>query len=308
MILAAGLGTRLAPLSELRPKPVMPVRGIPLIAYALAWLAHHGVREVIVNLHPMPGLVRAAAERWAPPGLALHFSDEPAPLGTGGGIRRAVSFLRESDPSLVMAGDMILDLDLAPLAELHRAEGHAATLVLRRDPRAARFGTIGSDGAGRVRRIASRFDLGGERESGVYLSVNLFAAKLLDTLPARDAFGHLDEWLAPRLRAGAHDVRGALLEPSACAWEPVGTPAEYLAANLAPLRLGYFDPDERARAAGVRIEGDVVIGTGARIGTGAVLSRCVVWDGEVVPEGCRARDAVFAGGRIHPCGPVGTEP
>ena len=68
MILAAGLGTRMQPLSALRPKPILPVRGVPLLAYPLAWLAHHGVREVIVNLHHFPDATRAVAEVWAPPG------------------------------------------------------------------------------------------------------------------------------------------------------------------------------------------------------------------------------------------------
>ena len=162
MILAAGLGTRLRPLSSLRPKPILPVRGIPLLAYPLAWLAHHGVDEVIVNLHHFPDATRAVAEVWAPPGLRVHFSEEPVLLDTGGGIRRAANFLRESDPSLVIAGDMILDLDLQPLLARHRERGDAATLVLREDPRAARFGTIGIDAASRLRRIARRFDLGGE--------------------------------------------------------------------------------------------------------------------------------------------------
>ena len=116
MILAAGLGTRMRPLSSLRPKPILPVRGIPLLAYPLAWLAHHGVDEVIVNLHHFADATRAVAEVWAPPGLRVHFSEEPLLLDTGGGIRRAAAFLRESDPSLVIAGDMLLDLDLAPMS------------------------------------------------------------------------------------------------------------------------------------------------------------------------------------------------
>jgi NDP-sugar pyrophosphorylase family protein len=254
MILAAGLGTRMRPLSELRPKPVLPVRGIPLLAWPLAWLARHGVREAIVNLHHLPEATRAAAEGWTPPGLALHFSEEPLLLGTGGGMRRAAAFLRESDPSLVLAGDALFDLELAPLVARHRERGDAVTLVLRDDPRAERFGTIGIDAAGRVRRIAHRFDLRGESSAGVYVSVNLIAARAFDTLPAREVFGHLDEWLAPRLAAGAEDVRGELLAASRCAWEPVGTPAEYLAANLDPPAVSYFDADARARALGVRLE------------------------------------------------------
>ena len=299
MILAAGLGTRIRPLSDLRPKPILPVRGIPLVAYPLAWLADVGVTEVILNLHHMAGATRAAAEAWAPPGLALHFSDEPELLGTGGGIRRAAAFLRDSDPSLILAGDMICDFDLRGLVAAHRARGDAATLVLRQDPRAESFGTIGVDAAGRVRRIARRFDLGGEERSGVYVSVNLFAARIFDSLPDREVFSHLDDWLAPRLAAGARDVCGEVLAPADCLWEPVGTAVEYLEANLRPQRLSYFDADARARATGTRIEGDLVIGAGAALGRGVALERAVVWDGERVPDGFRGRNGVFAGGAFH---------
>ena len=74
MILGAGLGTRLRPLTDLRPKPALPVRGLPVLAYTLALLARHGVREVAINLHHLPDQVRAVAERHRPEGMALHFS------------------------------------------------------------------------------------------------------------------------------------------------------------------------------------------------------------------------------------------
>jgi len=303
MILAAGLGTRMRPFSDLLPKPVLPVLGIPLVAWPLAWLARHGVTEVVLNLHHLPDATRAAAEAWAPPGLALHFSEEPVLLGTGGGIRRAARFLRESDPSLVVSGDMICDLDLGALVARHRTRGDRATLALRADPRAERFGTIGIDAAGRVRRIARRFDLGGESAAGVNVSVYLFAARAFDSLPERDVFNHLDDWLAPALAAGADDLRGEVLPPEALLWEPVGTPAEYLATNLRRPVVSYFDAAARARALGVRLEPDLVIGAGARLGAGVRLRRAVVWGGESVPDGFAGEDGVFAGGRFHRCAP-----
>lgn len=300
MILGAGLGTRLRPLTELRPKPAVPVRGLPLVAYPLALLAAHGVRDVVINVHHHPAILMEAAERTAPPGLALHFSQEETLLGTGGGLRRAATFLRESDPCVILAGDMLLDVDLGALVREHRERGDAWTLLLRDDPRGESFGTIGIDPAGRIRRIGRRFDLGGEQRAGLYAHVTIVAARAFDTMPDADAFEHLRGWLAPELAAGATDIRGALLGPAACTWEPVGTPAEYLAANLAPPALSYLDPDASARAAGARIEPGLVIGAGAEIGAGARLEDVVVWDGERVPAGSRLRRGVFAGGRFHP--------
>jgi NDP-sugar pyrophosphorylase family protein len=302
MIVGAGLGTRLRPLTDLCPKPAVPVRGVPLVAYQLALLAYHGVREVAINVHHLPELLIEAASRHCPPGLAIRFSHEAELLDTGGGVRRVAGFLRESDPCLLLGADMLLDADLARLVRLHRERGDAWTMLLRDDPRADRFGSVGVDAAGRVRRIGRRFALPGEMRAGVYVWANVVAARAFDHMPDREVFSHLDDWIAPWLAAGAADVRGEVLAPAECTWEPVGTPREYLDANLAPPRLGYFDPDPLARARGVRFEAECVIGAGASLGPGASLRRVVVWDGERVPAGFRAADGVYAGGAFHACG------
>ena len=300
MIVAAGLGTRLRPLSNLRPKPALPVRGIPLIGYTLALLARHGVTEVIVNVHHLPEVLMDAARRHCPAGVTLEFSVEREILDTGGGIRRVASFLRESDPSLIVAGDMLLDTDLSELVAAHRAQQDAVTMLLRaNDERADSFGTIGVDRAGRVRRIADRFDLGEEYRCGIYTWVNVVAARAFDSLPDREVFSHLNDWIAPLLSTGAQDIRAEVAEPSECLWEPVGTPAEYLAVNLEPARLSYGDAVAEAQSSGARCDADLIIGAGAVIGTGARLQRAVVWDGERVDDGLQASDGVFAGGRFQ---------
>jgi mannose-1-phosphate guanylyltransferase len=304
MIVAAGLGTRLRPLSELRPKPAMPVRGIPLIAYQLALLSHSGVSETTINVHHLPDVLQAAAERYKPPGMTLHFSIERELLDTGGGIRRVADFLRESDPCLILGGDMLLDADLTGLIAQHETRRDAITMLLRDDPRTRTFGSIGVDAEGCVRRIGKRFDLGGEQAAGIYTWVNVVAARAFDRLPEREVFSHLDHWIAPMLADGARDIRGIVTQDTQCVWEPVGTPEEYLAANLTPRSLSYIDPDQRARREGARIESNLIIGAGATLEPGASLSRAVVWDGEHVPAGTRGSGGVFAGGAFHSCEPV----
>jgi len=304
MIVAAGLGTRLRPLSDLRPKPALPVRGIPLITYTLALLARHGVTEVVVNAHHLPDALMEAARRHCPAGVTLQFSIESEILDTGGGIRRVANFLRESDPCLILAGDMLLDTDLSRLVAIHRSRKDAFTLLLRaRDERAGSFGTIGVDRDDRVCRIADRFDLGEETRSGIYTWVNVVAARAFDTLPERDVFSYLNDWVAPQLSAGAQDIRAEVAEPIDCLWEPVGTPAEYLAVNLDPVRLSYREAIAGAQRNGAHCEGDLVIGAGALIGTGANLRRAVIWDGERVDDGLQASGGVFAGGKFHRCDP-----
>ncbi len=301
MIVAAGLGTRLRPLTELRPKPALPVRGIPLIAYTLALLARHGVTEVIINAHHLPDILMDAARRHCPLDMELRFSIEAELLHTGGGIRRVADFLRQSDPCLIVAGDMLLDADLSALVAAHRARGDAWTMLLRAgDSREQTFGTIGVDSENRVRRIGTRHDLGGEHRAGLYAWANVVAARAFDSLPEREIFSHFDGWIAPELALGATDIRGEILASDDFVWEPVGTPAEYLAANLDPIRLSYQDAIADAQRAGARVDGDVVIGAGAELGPGVKLRRAVIWDGEQVPDGLEASNGCFAGGAFHP--------
>jgi hypothetical protein len=180
--------------------------------------------------------------------------------------------------------------------------------VLRRDPRAADFGTIGVDRTGRMRRIGRRFDLGGEVDSGVYTWVNVVSARAFDTLPAREVFSHLDDWWMPELARGSDEIGAVVLGPEGCAWEPVGTLAEYLHANFALPALSYLDPDARARALGARLLPEAVLGTGAEVPPDATLERVVVWAGERVPRGFVGRSGVFAGGRFHALGGEAAEP
>lgn len=301
MILAAGLGTRLRPLSALRAKPALPVRGIPVIAHLLQLLSHHGVTEIIVNLHHLADGLEAVLERYRPSGMGIELSREEEPLGTGGGIRRAAAFLSQSDPSLVLAGDMILDVDLRGLAKRHRSRRDLATLLLLRDGRQAQFGTIGVDGEGAVRRIGNSFDQGGETEAAVFSGVRLFSPGVFDAWPEADAFEDLRDWLVPRIQDGMA-VRGEIVAPEDFVWRPVGTPHEYLAVNFEPPSLSFWDADAVATSEGTQLTPDCIVGADSHVEAGAQLRRCVVWDGEHVPGQMTAENGVFAGGRFHACG------
>ena len=145
---------------------------------------------------------------------------------------------------------MLLDVDLGALLARHRARGDAVTLLLREDPRAESFGTIGVDAAGRVRRIGSplrprRRDARRASTPGSTSSRRARSA----TCPSARIFSHLDDWLAPLLAAGRARRVAELARPGDCLWEPVGTPSEYLAVNLRPLRLSYLDAEARGARA-----------------------------------------------------------
>lgn len=309
MILAAGLGTRMRPLTDHRAKPALPIQGRPVVSLLLELLAACGVREVLINLHHLPDSIRDAVAHDPPDGLEITWSVEDVPLGTGGGIRRAAEFLRESEDCLVLAGDMLLDLDLEAMLARHRATGRDVTVVLRDDPRTGVFGSIGVDADGRVVRIGETAveakDAGDEVAAGLFTSLRFFRAEALADWPrgTGPAFEDLRDWLIPRAESGSLSLGALIVPPSECVWEPVGTPEEYLAANLTPPALPRLGGPASAWSGPVSRSapiGNVVAGT-ARVSAGAHLERCVVWDGEQVPAGFRGRDGVYAGGTFHPC-------
>lgn len=319
MILAAGLGTRLRPLTLLRAKPALPVCGRPVINLLLALLERHGVREVLINLHYLPDTIRDAVLADPPKRLEITWSDEPEPLGTGGGIKRAADFLRASRECVVMAGDMLLDVDLTRLVELHRASGRDVTLLLKHDSRGADFGTIGIDANQRLTRIGKRpiqaesgnqesdNQMQAECSEGLFTGVRVFSRAALADWPAQDTFEDLRDWLAPRMTADGLRVGAEVFPETQIVWEPVGTLQEYHAVNMHPPHLPGLGGSAREWSG--PLEPDLspstpnVLGEGAQVAANARIERCVVWEGESVPAGAQLADGIWAGGSFHSIDP-----
>lgn len=155
MVLAAGFGTRLAPLTHTTPKPLLPVAGVPFLEHGLALLRAGGIREVVVNLHHLGDQIERHVGDGARFGLSVRYSREATILDTGGGIKHAEPLLA-GEPFVVVNGDSLLEAPLAELLDFHRARGAIATLALRADPDAARYGLVEIDADARVRRIVGR--------------------------------------------------------------------------------------------------------------------------------------------------------
>jgi NDP-sugar pyrophosphorylase family protein len=152
MILAAGFGTRLRPLTDHTPKPLVPVAGHPMIAYPLTLLRAAGITEVVINLHHLGEQIREALGDGSRYGVSIEYSVEDPILDTGGAIRKARPFL-DGAAFVVLNCDMICDFDLRQAIAHHREHGALATMVLRPDREAARYGIIEIDATTRIRRF-----------------------------------------------------------------------------------------------------------------------------------------------------------
>jgi NDP-sugar pyrophosphorylase family protein len=152
MVLAAGRGTRLAPLTNTTPKPLVQVAGRPLLDSVLEFLRAGGIEEVVINLHHLGHLIERHVGDGSRFGLSVRYSFEDPILDTGGGIKRAEPLLA-GEPFVVINGDSLLELRLQDVVAAHERSGALVTLVLRPDPEAARYGLIELDPSDRVRRI-----------------------------------------------------------------------------------------------------------------------------------------------------------
>jgi len=152
MVFAAGQGLRLRPLTDRVPKALVPVAGRPMIEYPLMLLRHYGIREIIINLHHLGDQIEAYLGDGKKFGVEIIYSKERELLDTGGGLLKAKPFL-ERETFIVINTDVMIDLSLAELIAFHKKSQATATLVLRPDPDADRFGSMEIDSEGRIYRF-----------------------------------------------------------------------------------------------------------------------------------------------------------
>jgi mannose-1-phosphate guanylyltransferase len=304
VVLCAGLGTRLRPLTGQVPKPAVPVCQVPLIRHALGLLAGAGIRRAVVNVHHLPEAMEAAARAAAAElGLALAVSREPVLAGTGGALREARPLLRGAEAVVVLNGDVLFDVDLRAALSAHRATGALATMALLPMPPGAGYGSVEIDAGGRVRRIAGRFGPGGDQLTAWHFpGLHVVSPELLALVPAEPFQCDVNRHVYPPLMARGL-VRGLV---TSGAWSDLGSPASYLAANLdvaaGRIGLGRFGlPPPRRIAASARIDPSARVGEEAVIGerclvpAGARVERAVLWPDTRLREGEAVVDAVAAG-------------
>jgi len=226
MILAAGLGTRLRPLTDTLPKPLLPIAGRPLIVWNLLLLRRHGVTEVIINLHHLGHLIEQALGDGSQFGMRIAYSKEPVLLGTGGGLKQAEPFFG-SEPFFILNGDTLFDMNLDDMTAAYRRSHAVAAMAVRADPDAERWGAVELDAARRVRRISGRgVNPEGRSEKRMFAGVHLMHPRLLASVPAGRESSIIDAYVGA-IQAG-ETVAGCEL---AGYWSDFGTPERYAQAQ-----------------------------------------------------------------------------
>jgi len=187
MILAAGLGSRLGQLSLQRPKPMLPICGVPLVRWSVLWLRAQGVREIVINLHHLGHQIEAALGDGKSLGVAIAYSRENEMLlGTGGGLRHARHLLDDGSgtPIVVVNGKILTDLELPEVLFAHKARNAAVTMVLRPMKPGETYGRLRCDSAGHIQELLGTCTpKGGHLSPKMYTGVMVLQPEVLARIP-----------------------------------------------------------------------------------------------------------------------------
>lgn len=278
MVLSAGYGTRLWPLTEDRTKPAIPILGKPLVGYVAEYLKNYGVEEIIVNLHHRPESVRKALGDGSLFGVNLHYIDEPVILGTSGAIDNARELLDE-ETFIVINGKIITDIDLNAALTTHQESKAIATLVLMRNEKRERFSVVETS-HGLITRFGGMpqaDDL--SSEPLMFTGIQILDRKIFSYIP-RGVFSHSVTDVYPKAMAAGERVAAHVASGK---WRELSTLKRYLDISLEILH-------EKGE--------DVSVGAGSTISQDANVQDSILWDKVTVGNGSTARKVVLGDGVI----------
>lgn len=333
MILAAGFGERMRPLTEGRAKPSLPLVNRPIILHTLSYLKRHGISEAVINLHYFPESIRGLVGDGSRIGVKVHYSDEQSILGTAGGLKKAEAHFRGSGTFVMINGDFFTDCDLTAVIEQHKRTGATSTLILTPRQEGTDYGSVELDGDSRVVAIAGRPGLkGGTGHHGIsgsgytFSGIHILEPSILDGIPAGVRY-EINREVYPVLMQQGALIKGFIHEGF---WREFGTPRLYLTGSLAVLaecKDPFLAPIQQSE--GVYLEqvslpstttsapplligrgsvvgsncsllGGVVIGRQCRIGNDSAVRSSIIWDGARLADRVQLTDCIVTSGVFIP--------
>ena len=281
LVLTAGLGTRLRPLTLVRAKGAVPVNGEPLARRVAGWLASNGYRDLVFNLHHHPASIAACLGDGADLDVRVRYSWEQPVLGSAGGPRHALPLLTDggNQTFLIVNGDTLTDVDLAALERTHISTGALVTMAVIPNPAPQKYGGVLVTG-GWVRGFTRA---GSEQESYHFVGVQLANAAAFSSLDDNVASESVN-WLYPRMLAeNPHSIAAFI---SGATFRDIGTPADCL----------------RTSHELAAIEGERSMGRGTTVDATAVIKGSSLWDDVTVGARARLLDCIVADGVHVPAG------
>ena len=301
VILVGGPGTRLQPLTNDRPKSVLPVLNRPFMEYTFAYLRRFGIEDIILTLNYLPEIIRGYLGDGSRYGVRLTYCYEEEPMGTAGAIKNAEGYL--DGTFVVLNGDIFTDLDLNDMMQLHRSKDARTTISLQwvEDPSA--FGVVETDNERKILRFIEKPPLSEATTNWINAGIYIMEPEVLKYVPANEHY-MVERGLFPTLLNTGEPVYGYQFRGY---WLDMGTSKSYLKLNrdllstkaTSPLfdtRTGngvYYGPDVDLHPSAI-VTGPVLVGDGCHIGMGAsITGPVVIGDGCSVEDNAVIKDAII---------------
>jgi NDP-sugar pyrophosphorylase family protein len=309
MILGAGIGSRLDPLTRSLPKPLVPVVGKPVMGHLIDLLRRHGVTDIMVNVQYLGQKIIDTIGNGHSYGVPVHYSVEDQLWGDAGGVKRVEAFFREGvpadEPFLVIGGDDLTDTDITRVVAEHRMKGALATLAVTPVEETSEFGIAVADEHGFITRFQEKPKRGEAFSNLANTGIYVFQQRVFDYIPAATFFGFGNNVL-PAIMEAREPV---LAVPSDSYWQDVGNLTIYRQAQRDCIdgrvetelpRGAELVEDNCVVCAGARVEGSIsdytIVGANAVVERGATVKNSVLWDGAVVKAGTYLEDCVVGNG------------
>lgn len=323
VILVGGPGTRLQPLTNNKPKSIVPVLNRPAMEHMIAYLKQFGVEDVILTLNYLPDMIQGLFGDGRDFGVQLTYCLEKEPLGTAGAVKNAAAHLEST--FIVLNGDIFTEMDLTDMLSFHTGNNARATIALTWVENPSAFGVVETDGRHRVKRFIEKPPPGEETTNWINAGTYILEPEVLEYIPANRHY-MFEKGLFPRLLDAGEPVYGY---PYRGYWLDMGTLEKYFALNIDLLLSKVHSPlIQDSRQDGIYLGPDVtlhpsaaitapsIIGSGCRIGkevriagpvtigrdclleNGASLENTVLWDGVRIGEGARLNRCIVSSNSI----------
>lgn len=295
MVLAAGVGSRLEPLTSAVPKPLVPIANVPVMEHIVDLLAKHGIKEIIANLHYLPEQIKDYFKDGSDFGVNLQYIQEKELSGDAGGVRACRDFFGQ-DTFIVMMGDLVTDADLSKIINEHKSKKAVATIALKKVKNVEHFGVAVQDKDGYItgfqEKPQAKDALSDMASAGIYV----LEPEVFNYIPEHGVYG-FGRQLFPLLIEKSLPVYGSTIETY---WSDVGTHDQYRQTNFDVLKglvQTVQSPDSRAKKEEIQ-KAQVWLEPGAQLSPDAIIqsgSRILLGQKTVVEAGARLAGFVMAG-------------
>lgn len=286
MILAAGLGTRLRPLTSRRPKVLVPVGNRPVIDMVIEYLKRYNINDIAVNAHHHFQQLARHLDRGRPFGVKIHVRVEKEILGTGGGVKNISDFL-DTAPFIVINGDILTDIDLSYACEAHRKDRNLVTLILHDH---MPFNQVQVDNYLNIKDISAE----AHPSKLAFTGIHIIEPEVLAYIP-EGIFSNIIDCYRRLINLG-RPIRAYISERHY--WRDIGSIRSYRLANKEALKGVPFllGPGCRIHSS-ARLNDWAVIGQKTHLEKGAEITRSILWEGVRVKKGVKVVDSIITSSR-----------